>query len=111
MNRSHGSKQLAGPPPSVRFVLLNLHHHPVADFQKDGDDSHNGRSNEAALAKFLAASPFRRRVRFVVIGGHIHNYERFYRDDIVYIVSGGGGAKPRLVERGSTGSQRSRRSP
>jgi hypothetical protein len=25
---------------------------------------------------------------------HIHNYERFGRDDITYLVSGGGGAKP-----------------
>ena len=94
------SKQLAGAPRSVHLVLLNLHHPPVVDVQANGDDSHNGRPNEAALAAFLAASPLRSRVRFVVIGGHIHNYERFYRDGIVYIVSGGGGAKPRPVERG-----------
>jgi len=94
-------KQLANLPAAVRFVLLNLHHPPVVDFQKGGDDSHNGRPNEAALAGFLAASPLRSRVRFVVAAGHIHNYERFYQDGIVYLVSGGGGATPRPVVRES----------
>jgi hypothetical protein len=30
----------------------------------------------------------------VVVSSHIHNYERFLRDDVTYLVSGGGGAKP-----------------
>jgi hypothetical protein len=38
-------------------------------------------------------------VRFVVCAGHIHNYERFLQDGVVYLVSGGGGAKPRPVVR------------
>lgn len=92
-------EQLETLPASARFVLLNMHHPPVVDVQKDGDDSHNGRPNEAALAGFLAAQ--RSRIRFVVVAGHIHNYERFYQDGVVYLVSGGGGAKPRPVERES----------
>jgi len=39
-------------------------------------------------------------VRFVVVAGHIHNYERFIENDIVYLVAGGGGAKPRPIQRG-----------
>jgi hypothetical protein len=39
------------------------------------------------------------RARFVVIAGHIHNYERFFEDDIVYLVSGAGGAVPYEVDR------------
>ena len=35
----------------------------------------------------------------VVVAGHIHNYERFLQDDIVYLVSGGGGAVPYEVDR------------
>ena len=31
--------------------------------------------------------------------GHMHNYERNQKDDVVYLVSGGGGAKPYFVER------------
>ncbi|HLY63162.1 MAG TPA: metallophosphoesterase [Terriglobia bacterium] len=92
--------QLADLPATVRFVFFNLHHPPVVDVQQDGDDSHNGRPNEHALAEFLAHAPEKSRVRFVVTAGHIHNYERFMQDDIVYVVSGGGGAKPRPIMRG-----------
>lgn len=95
------SEQLANLPATANFVLVNLHHPPVVDVQKDGDDSHNGRPNEAALARFLATAALKSSVRFVVAAGHIHNYERFYQNGIVYLVSGGGGAKPRPVERES----------
>src|ERR1700722_4903169 len=69
-------KQLASLPPAVRFALLNLHHPPVVDVQQDGDDSHNGRPNEALLTGVLAAARQKSRVSFVVVAGHIHNYER-----------------------------------
>jgi hypothetical protein len=36
------------------------------------------------------------------VAGHIHNYERFEQDGVVYLVSGGGGAPPQAVERTST---------
>ncbi len=93
--------QLASLPPTVHFVFFNLHHPPVADVQVNGDPSHNGRPNEHALAEFLAAAPEKSRVRFIVSAGHIHNYERFMQDGIIYLVSGGGGAKPHPIVRGS----------
>jgi len=67
--------------------------------QVNGDPSHNGRPNEHALAEFLAGAPEKLRVRFIVTAGHIHNYERFLQDDIVYLVSGGGGADQRPIVR------------
>ena len=91
--------QLEHLPASVRFVFINLHHPPVVDVQPHGDASHNGRPNEHALAEYLAQAPEKSRVRFVVAAGHVHNYERFYQDGIVYLVSGGGGAKPRPIVR------------
>lgn len=91
--------QLTDLPATIRFVFFNLHHPPVADFQPNGDASHNGRPNEKALADFLAHAPGRHQASFIVIAGHIHNYERFYQDGIVYVVSGGGGAKPRAIVR------------
>ena len=91
--------QLASLPATVRFVFFNLHHPPVVDVQVNGDASHNGRPNEHALAEFLARAPEKSRVRFIVAAGHIHNYERFLQDDIVYLVSGGGGADPRPIVR------------
>lgn len=92
--------QLAHLPAAIEFVFFNLHHPPVVDFQENSDASHNGRPNEKALAEFLAQTPQHQRVRFIVAAGHIHNYERFYQDGIVYLVSGGGGAKPRPIVRG-----------
>ncbi len=91
--------QLAHLPSSVRFVLIDLHHPPVVDVQPGGDLSHNGRPNEGALAIFLAQAQRKTHARFIVAAGHIHNYERFYQDGIVYLVSGGGGAKPYTVVR------------
>ena len=89
--------QLASLPSSVQFVFLNMHHPPVADVQGILDDDHNPRPNEIALADFLRTA--RKDVRFVVCAGHIHNYERFLQDGVVYLVSGGGGAKPKPVVR------------
>ena len=91
--------QLASLSPTVRFVVFNLHHPPIVDVQEGGDASHNGRPNEKALADFLAKTPEKARVRLVVVAGHIHNYERFVKNDIVYLVAGGGGAKPRAIQR------------
>jgi acid phosphatase type 7 len=91
--------QLASLPSTVRFVFFNLHHPPVVDVQANGDSSHNGRPNEKALGEFLAKAPEKARARFVVTAGHIHNYERFFQNDIVYLVAGGGGAKPRSIQR------------
>jgi acid phosphatase type 7 len=85
--------QLDDLPEGVRFVLFLLHHPPVTD-ASDGV-----RSNEAALARQLAVAAPVSRARFVVCAAHIHNYERFQRDDILFLVSGGGGGKPEAVKR------------
>ena len=91
--------RLASLPSTVRFVFFNMHHPPDVDVQVNGDASHNGRPNEHALAEFLAQAPEKLHVRFIVAAGHIHNYERFFQDGIVYLVSGGGGADPRPIVR------------
>ena len=91
--------QLEHLPAGVRFVFFILHHPPVLDVQPHGEASHNGRPNELALAKFLAQAPEKSRLRFVVAAGHIHNYERFFQDGVIYLVTGGGGAKPRAIQR------------
>jgi calcineurin-like phosphoesterase family protein len=86
-------------PKSVQFVLITLHHPPVADVQTRLRVDHNPRPNEIALREYLRDVARTSRARFVVVAGHIHNYERFLRDDVVYLVSGGGGAVPYEVER------------
>ena len=89
--------ELESLKPSVQFVFFNLHHPPVADLMPEAGADHNPRPNEIALADFLKAQ--HSSARFIVVAGHIHNYERFERDGIVYLVSGGGGARPRIIRR------------
>lgn len=48
---------------------------------------------------FLRKATANSAVRFVVSAGHIHNYERNARDGVMYLVSGGGGARPYEVDR------------
>jgi calcineurin-like phosphoesterase family protein len=90
--------QIASLPATVKFVLIAMHHPPVADVQTKMFVDHNPRENEIALSNFLEANR-KRSVKFVVIAGHIHNYERFEQNGVVYLVSGGGGAVPYPVER------------
>lgn len=87
-------------PSDVAFVVLVLHHPP---YTSSSDETHGGghsaRSQEQALAKMLEERQKRSRARFVVFGGHVHNYERQEHGGVVYFVTGGGGARPYLIER------------
>jgi hypothetical protein len=92
-------QQFAGLPPTVDFVLISMHHPPVADVQTHIEVDHNPRPNEIALRDFLSATAPTVHAAIVVIAGHIHNYERAQVDGVTYLVSGGGGAHPYYVER------------
>jgi len=92
-------KQLAGLPASVDFVMISLHHPPVADIQTHLEIDHNPRPNEIALRDFLTQTAPALHASIVVIAGHIHNYERAEVGGVTYLVSGGGGAHPYFVER------------
>jgi acid phosphatase type 7 len=91
--------QMASLAAGVRIVLLVMHHPPVEDVQTTKAAHHNPRPNEESLGDYLQALAAHSKVRFVVSAGHIHNYERFERGRVVYLVSGGGGATPSEVER------------
>ena len=91
--------QITSLPPEIEFVLISMHHPPVADLQTRYNADHNPRPNEIALAQLLRKAAASSRAQFIVAAGHIHNYERFLQDRIVYLVSGGGGAVPYPVDR------------
>jgi hypothetical protein len=82
-------------PVDVRYVIVTLHHPPVAD-----DGFLIVRSNERSLARYLRSIAPRLSARLIVCSGHVHNYERFEQGGVVFLVSGGGGAKPLRVFRG-----------
>jgi hypothetical protein len=92
-------EQLTALPKGVKFVIISLHHPPVADLQTRINVSHNPRPNEIALRDYLEAIAPKLRAKIIVSAGHIHNYERTERGDVTYLVSGGGGASPVPVER------------
>jgi hypothetical protein len=77
----------------VRFLLILLHYPPVRDpiFPRGRD--------EEQVERVLSARAPQLRPRVIVVGSHVHNYERFERGGIPYLVSGGGGAKPLPVLR------------
>ena len=87
-------------PASVRYVVLYMHHPPVSDVASGALANHNPRENEQALAAYVEELAATSKARLVVIAGHIHNYERLEERGVVYLVSGGGGARPYPVERG-----------
>jgi hypothetical protein len=91
--------QIAGLGEPVRFVLIVLHHPPVADVQTTKLVDHNPRPNEQSLAAYLDSIAPAVRARILVSAGHIHNYERHEQHGVTYLVSGGGGAAPYEVDR------------
>jgi hypothetical protein len=92
-------KQVEGLPSSIDFVVVSLHHPPVADIQEHIEVSHNPRPNEIALRDYLSKAARTAHASFLISAGHIHNYERNVVDGVTYLVSGGGGAPPYFVER------------
>ena len=93
------TSQLDSLPHSVKFVMINLHHPPVADPNPPSVKDKVPRPNEIALRNYLRVAAQTRDAKFVVIASHIHNYERFYQDGVMYLVTGGGGAMPYPVIR------------
>jgi len=86
--RAWFEQQLNEAPVPIEFVLVVMHYPPVRDliFPRAKD--------EQEIARYLSTHARALRPRVLVVASHIHNYERFLRDDVTYLVSGGGGAKP-----------------
>lgn len=81
-------RQIAAADAHYKFILVVLHYPPVRDpVFPHGKD-------EAEIERYLSALAPMLHARVVVVGSHVHNYERFSRNGIMYLVSGGGGAKP-----------------
>jgi hypothetical protein len=80
--------QLSGVPEQVKFVLIVLHYPPVRD------PFFPSMREEKEIARYLSRHASSLRAKVLVVGSHVHNYERYARDGVIYVVSGGGGAKP-----------------
>jgi hypothetical protein len=91
-------------PGDVDFVFIVLHHPPYtssSDEKKFGG-GHSARSPEHKLAEMLEARQQSTHARFVVLSGHVHNYERHEHDGVNYFVLGGAGAHAYPIERAAS---------
>lgn len=71
----------------------------MADIQSRFIVDHNPRPNEIALTQLLKTCAATGQARFIVAADHIHNYQRFIQDGVLYLVSGGGAAAPHPLDR------------
>jgi len=81
-------RQILGADERIKFILIVLHYPPARD------PVYPSAKDEKEVARYLSKKAGSLRAQVVVIGSHVHNYERYYRNGVIYLVSGGGGAPP-----------------
>jgi len=88
-------------PFEVEFVFVLLHHPPYTSSSDERmyGGGHSARSEEQELGKMLEKRQQTTVARFVVLSGHVHNYERHVHNGVTYFVSGGGGAHAYRIAR------------
>jgi hypothetical protein len=93
-------KQIESLPDGIQFVFVQLHHPPLTrssdSFMGGG---HSPRAPEQEMGQFLESRAAKSKAKFIVVAGHVHNYERYERNGVMYIVTGGGGATPYMIPR------------
>ena len=85
--------QLNHIPAQVEFLMILYHLPWMADRQSEmfvGLPTKDALGLRAMLETRLPKI----RAKVVVLNGHIHNYERFERRGVEYVITGGGGAQP-----------------
>jgi hypothetical protein len=81
-------QQVAAAAPHFSFLMVVLHYPPVRD------PFYPSMLDEKEVAHYFARHAASLHQQVVVLGSHVHNYERYVRDGVTYLVSGGGGAPP-----------------
>ncbi len=85
--------QLDHLPAQIEFLFILYHLPWMADRQSQIFVNLPTR-DALVLRGVLEARQNRIHARVVVFNGHIHNYERFERKGVEYVITGGGGAEP-----------------
>jgi predicted MPP superfamily phosphohydrolase len=96
--------QLKSMPSEIDHIFVVLHRPPYTAFT---DAVHKPQPPQVALAQLVERHQQGSRAHIIVVAGHVHNYERYQRGRVDYIVSGGGGAEPvRFADSGTEGTHR-----
>lgn len=91
--RSWMKTQLSNLPDSIQYVFCILHHAHISDYMEDHAPA-SDLERHGELTYYLEHEQEHLHARIVVVSGHVHNYGRFERHGVVYVIAGGGGAHP-----------------
>jgi 3',5'-cyclic AMP phosphodiesterase CpdA len=88
--------------PNTDFIFIVMHHPPYTSSSDDKTlgGGHSARPAEQRLGAYLEEQQKKLKARIVVFAGHVHNYERHERGNVIYFVTGGGGAHAYPITRG-----------
>jgi hypothetical protein len=86
-------EQLDHVPAQADFIIFSMHIPLIADTQSEFI-ANIPSPESVTLRRYLEARAVSSRQKFIMVNGHIHNYERFEFNDITHIITGGGGAAP-----------------
>lgn len=85
--------QLDHIPSQVEFLFI-LYHTPWVVDQQSQIFTNLPSKEALTLRHLLEIHLYKMRSKVIVMSGHLHTYERFERNSVEYLVSGGGGAEP-----------------
>ena len=86
-------------PPGAEYVFVVTHHPLYTQSAHENGAGHAPRSSEQGLGMFLEERQKTLAARIFELSGHVHNYERYQKGSVMYIVTAGGGAVPYAVNR------------
>lgn len=92
--------QLASVPPSIKYVITSMHHPMITRSRQRGfTRGHEALPEHKELATWLESVASRSQYKIIAFSGHVHNYERYDSKGVMFIVSGGAGGRPHVLER------------
>jgi hypothetical protein len=92
--------QLAAVPNSVKYVVTSMHHPMRTRSRQRGlTRGHEVLPEHKEFGTWLESIGEKATYRIISFSGHVHNYERYPSDGVMFIVSGGAGGRPHDVER------------
>lgn len=92
--------QLKAVPQSVKYVITSMHHPMRTRSRRRGlTRGHKALPEHQELGAWLESVATSAHYKIISFSGHVHNYERYESNGVMFIVSGGAGGRPHVLER------------